>query len=57
LMDKEVAHEFVRRSQKFILDQYDQKKVLEVLLREVGSRSQFCAAKTKNKDMQDPATP
>lgn len=36
LMDKEVAHEFVRRSQKFIVDQYDQNKVLKRLLHEIG---------------------
>jgi len=56
LMDKGVAHEFVRRSQKFIVEQYDQSKVLERLLREVSNRSQWFAATPRGAKAQDPST-
>jgi glycosyltransferase involved in cell wall biosynthesis len=56
LMDKGVAHEFVRRSQEFIVNEYDQSKVLNRLLREVGNRCQFCTATPKGVNTQDPAT-
>jgi polysaccharide biosynthesis protein PslH len=38
LEDKNIAHEFVRRSQEFIIEQYDQRKVLARLLHEVRDR-------------------
>jgi glycosyltransferase involved in cell wall biosynthesis len=56
LMDKESAREFVGRSQVYIKEWYDQGKVLEGVLHEVGDRSQVCAVTPRGKNLEDPAT-
>lgn len=41
LTDRSVARRFVRDAQSFVIDQYDQCKVLSMLLREVSDRSKL----------------